>query len=188
MRRSQVYAGLITPLVAFTGIVTAAYINRSWWRLTENAISDLGKLGLPHNWILNLSLIATALLAIYYALGLLKLAENDVEKAGVWVFIFGLIFLAMIGLFPEGTTPHYYVSWAFFIVSAMGIAVTGVGFLLSGRERLGQLSEILVVVGASLALWAKAHYTGVAIAELIGALTIVTWHYAVLFSLINNVQ
>ncbi|WP_367884320.1 hypothetical protein [Thermococcus sp. JCM 11816] len=47
MKRSQLWAGLIAPLVAYSGILTAIYVNRSWWRLTDNAISDLGKLGLP---------------------------------------------------------------------------------------------------------------------------------------------
>ncbi len=116
MKRSQLLVGLIAPLVAYSGILTAIYVNRSWWKLTDNAISDLGKIGLPpHNWLLNVPLVITAVLAIYYALGLLDMAGNSIEKAGIWVLIAGFVFLALIGLFPEGTLPpHYYVSWGLF--------------------------------------------------------------------------
>lgn len=105
MKRSQLWAGLIAPLVAYSGILTAIYVNRSWWRLTDNAISDLGKLGLPNNWLLNVPLVITAVLAIYYALGVLDMARNSVEKAGIWVLIAGFVFLALIGIFQREHRP-----------------------------------------------------------------------------------
>ncbi|WP_297552281.1 DUF998 domain-containing protein, partial [Thermococcus sp.] len=125
MRKSQLLAGIFAPIVALTGIGTAILINRSWWRLTDNAISDLGKLGLPHNWVLNVSLIVSAIMAIYYAVGLVGEVSNTIEKLGVGVLIVGLAFLALIGLFPEGTSPHYYVSWGFFVFSSLGFLITG---------------------------------------------------------------
>ncbi|WP_297501446.1 DUF998 domain-containing protein [Thermococcus sp.] len=188
MRKSQLYAGVLAPIVAFCGIGIAAYINRSWWRLTENAISDLGKLGLPHNWVLNISLITTAILAIYYATGLLGRTRNGIERAGIWIFILGLIFLAAIGLFPEGTSPHYYVSWAFFITAGFGFLIAGVGALSSGDRAFGWFSAALFVTGWILAIWAKGHFRGVAVAELIGAVTITIWHYTLLLRVAKNIQ
>ncbi len=188
MKKSKLYAGLLAPLVAFTGIWVAAHINRSWWTLTNNAISDLGKLGLPYNWILNGSLVATAILGIYYATGLLGDAKNQVERTGIWIFVVALVFLGLIGLFPEGTSPHYYVSWAFFLISALGIAVTGVGFLISGEKKLCGFTLMLLAIGVPLAFWAKGHFQGVAVAELISAITIAIWHYGVLFSVARKVQ
>ncbi|WP_297518152.1 DUF998 domain-containing protein [Thermococcus sp.] len=188
MRKSQLYSGFLGPLVAFVGIWTAAYINRSWWRITENAISDLGRVGLPNNWVLNISLITTAVLIIYYAIGLFALLRNGVEKAGVVIFVLGLVFLALIGLFPEGTSPHYYVSWAFFITAGFGFLIAGVGALSSGKRAFGWFSAVLFVTGWVLAIWAKGHFRGVAVAELIGAVTITIWHYTLLLRVAKNIQ
>ncbi|WP_297417668.1 DUF998 domain-containing protein [Thermococcus sp.] len=188
MRKSQLYSGFLGPLVAFVGIWTAAYINRSWWRITENAISDLGRVGLPNNWVLNISLITTAVLIIYYAIGLFALLRNGVEKAGVVIFVLGLVFLALIGFFPEGTSPHYYVSWAFFVTTSVGLLVAGLGMGLSGRRGLATFTVVIFTLGWILGLWAKGHYHGVAVAESIGAVTFALWHYAVLFSFAKDIQ
>ncbi len=180
MKRSQFWAGLIAPLIAYSGILTAIYVNRSWWRLTDNAISDLGKLGLQYNWFLNVPLVITAVLAIYYAVGLLKKARNGVEKAGVWVLIAGFIFLALIGIFPEGTSPHYYVSWAFFITAGSGLLIAGVGLGLAGDRKILYFTLILFVLAWILAFWAMRTFKGVAIPEFIGAIAITVWHYTIL--------
>ncbi len=181
MRKGQLLAGILAPQIALAGIGTAIFINRSWWRLTDNAISDLGRLGLPNNWVLNVSLIVSALLAIYYAVGLIGEANNTVERTGTGIFILGLIFLALIGLFPEGTSPHYYVSWGFFVFSSLGFLVTGVGMGLSGEKGLAVFSIVLFTVGWTLALWAKNNFPGIAPAEFVGVFGIIIWHYTVMW-------
>ena len=188
MKRLRLVSGFMAPIMAFLGIGVAIYINRSWWRFTENALSDLGKLGLTHNWVFNASLVITAVLGVYYATGLLERAENAIERAGLWIFIAGLAFLAMIGLFPEGTAPHYYVSWAFFLVSAAGMAVLGTGFILSRKKNLGVTTFAILAAGIPLAFWAKGHFKGVAVAETIGAVSIALWHYVVLLTLARKDQ
>ena len=188
MRKSRLYAGLLAPVVAFLGIVTAAYLNRSWWRFTENSLSDLGRLGLPHNWIFSGALVLTAVLALYYAWGLWETASNAAEKTGAATFIVGLLFLMAIGLFPEGTSPHYYVSWGFFLASAAGIAIFGAGFILSGKKKLGLATFVLLAAGIPLTFWAKGHFTGVAVAETVGAMSIALWHYSVLLTLAKTNQ
>ncbi len=181
MRKSQLLAGIFAPIVALTGIGTAILINRSWWRLTDNAISDLGKLGLPHNWVLNVSLVVSAIMAIYYAVGLVGEVSNTVEKLGVGVLIVGLAFLALIGLFPEGTSPHYYVSWGFFVFSSLGFLITGIGMGLSGEKELAVFSIALFTVGWTLALWAKKSFPGIAPAEFVGVFGVIAWHYTVMW-------
>ena len=181
MRKGQLLAGILAPQIALAGIGTAIFINRSWWRLTDNAISDLGRLGLPNNWVLNVSLIVSALLAIYYAVGLVREVNNTIERTGTGIFILGLIFLALIGLFPEGTGPHYYVSWGFFIFTSIGFLVTGVGMGLSGEKGLAVFSIVLFTVGWTLALWAKNSFPGIAPAEFVGVFGIIIWHYTVMW-------
>ncbi|WP_048147995.1 DUF998 domain-containing protein [Palaeococcus ferrophilus] len=182
MRRSQLYAGLTAPLVSFSGIALAILVNRSWWSLTDNAISDLGRVGLPHNWLLNLPLILTALLGIYYAIGLLGEMRNRVEKAGVGVFTLGLVFLALIGAFPEGTSPHYTVSWGFFLFASLGYLIIGLGLWMEGHRNIGTFTVLLFITEVLLTRWAFGTFRGIAIPEFIAALSVVTWHYTTLAS------
>jgi len=181
MRKSQLLAGIFAPIVALTGIGTAIFINRSWWRLTQNAISDLGRLGLHHNWVLNVSLVVSAVLGIYYSYGLMKETRNVVERVGIGTFILGLVFLALIGIFPEGTSPHYYVSWGFFIFASLGFLVAGIGMGLSGEKGLALFSVALFAVGWTLALWAKNSFPGIAPAEFVGVFGVISWHYTVMW-------
>ena len=179
MRQSQIWAGLIAPLIAYSGILTAIYVNRSWWRLTDNAISDLGKVGLQYNWLLNIPLILTAVLTIYYAVGMLGRARNKVEKAGILAMIAGFVFLALIGIFPEGTSPHYYVSWGFFLTTGVGLLMVGVGMGIEGDRKILYFTVTLFILAWILAIWAMRTFKGVAIPEFIGAIAMTIWYCAV---------
>ena len=181
MRKEQLYAGVLAPIVALTGIGTAIELNRSWWHVTENAISDLGRVGLPHNWVLNSSLVVSSILAIYYSAGLLREARNSVERAGIGIFIVGLVFLALIGIFPEGTWPHYYVSWGFFVSASVGFLIAGLGAGLSGDRSIALFTVVVFTAGWILALWAMRHFRGVAVAEFVGVFGMIIWHYTVMW-------
>jgi len=186
MKRSQQLAGLGAPLVGLGGIFTAIFIHRSWWSLTDNAISDLGKVNLPYNWVMNVSLVVAAILGIYYAIGLFKEAKHPTMKLGICIFILGLVFLAGIGIFPEGTSPHYYVSWGFFITASLGIMVAGIGLYLGGEKQLGVITAIILVFSWILALWAMKVFKGVAVSEFIGIFGMITWHYMVLAKILKE--
>ena len=187
MKKSQLYAGILAPVVALAGIGVGVFLNRSWWHLTENAISDLGRLGLRYNWVLNVSLVISAVLAIYYAIGLLGEVKNLIEKAGIVIFIVGLGFLALIGIFPEGTSPHYYVSWGFFVFSSLGLLIAGIGIGLSGEKGLAVFTVALFITGWVLATWARNHFAGVAPAEFVGVFGIVAWHYTLIWKRFTKV-
>ncbi|AHF80471.1 DUF998 domain-containing protein [Thermococcus paralvinellae] len=186
MRKSQQLAGLCAPFIGLGGIFTAIFIHRSWWSLTENAISDLGKVGLPYNWVMNVPIVVAAVLGIYYALGLFKEAKHPTIKLGIGIFILGLVFLAGIGIFPEGTSPHYYVSWGFFITASLGIMVAGIGLYLEGEKQLGIITVIIFVLSWIFGFWAMRVFNGVAISEFIGIFGIVIWHYMVLAKILKK--
>lgn len=107
-------------------------------------------------------------------------------KFGIWIFILGLVFLAGIGIFPEGTSPHYYVSWGFFITASLGIMVAGVGLYLGGEKQLGIITAIIFVLSWVLGLWAMEVFKGVAVSEFIGIFGILTWHYMVLAKILKK--
>ncbi len=180
MKKFQLYAGFLAPLVALTGIGTAAYINRSWWRITENAISDMGRVGLPYNWVMDSAFVIASILGVYCTLALLKGLKNPVQKAGIGTFTAGLFFLGLIGLFPEGTSPHYYVSWAFFVTAGFGILITGIGFYIEKNRTFGAFSITLFVLAWLLSTAAMRAFKGVAVSESIGTFGIVTWYYVLL--------
>ena len=184
MRRSHLIAGFLSPVVGLSGVFVAIVIHRSWWRVTENAISDLGRVGLSYNWVMNLGLILSAVLGLYYVSGLWRELKGTLQRIGVAVFAVGLVFLAGIGLFPEGTSPHYYVSWGFFVTASLGMLLIGIGLYTSGKRSFGVLTFLLFAGGWALALWAKTHFRGVAVAEFVGVFGIVIWHYALLRNLV----
>ncbi|WP_456321903.1 DUF998 domain-containing protein [Palaeococcus sp. (in: euryarchaeotes)] len=176
LRRSQRLAGICAPLIGLGGIFVAIIINRSWWSITDNAISDLGRVSLPYNWIMNISLIIAALLGIYYATALFE-GMNNIGKLGIGIFIMGLAFLGLIGIFPEGTGPHYHVSVGFFVSCSVGMLIAGIGFYIEGDKPFGSFTTLLFIIGWLLAFLAMRRFRGVAIPEFIGIFIIVGWHY-----------
>ncbi len=180
MEKNRYLAGVFSPIIALGGVGAAIILNRSWWRITENAISDLGKVGLPHNWVMNSAFVIASALGIYYALGSLRELKNFVQKLGVGIFGAGLLFLALIGIFPEGTSPHYYVSWAFFITASLGMLITGIGFYVEEDRKFGAFTVILFLIAWFLSMEAMRTFKGVAVPEFIGAFGIATWHYTLL--------
>ena len=183
MKRWQIYSGLLSPLIGLGGVLTAIIINRSWWSITDNAISDMGRVGLRHNWVMNSALIIAAILGIYYASGLLMELKSSLQKLGAGIFILGLFSLMAIGLFPEGTSPHYYVSWAFFVMAGLGMLITGIGFYMKGDRNFGAFTAALFVIAWFLAATAMKTFRGVAVSEFIGIFGIVIWHYALFMRL-----
>ncbi|WP_430515208.1 DUF998 domain-containing protein [Pyrococcus woesei] len=186
MRKDQFFAGVIGPIIAYLGILSAIYVQRSWWRLTENAISDLGKIGLQYNWLLNVPLVITAALLIYYGIGLLSHLTTKIERIGGVIFILGIVFLALIGIFPEGMSPHYYVSWAFFITTSIGMLITGIGIGLARNKTILHLTVGIFVVGWILGIISMKTFKGVAIPEFIGAISFTLWHYIVLLKIVKS--
>jgi len=181
MRTSQKLSGLFAPLVGVAGLAAAVMVNRDWWRVTENAISDMGRVGLRYSYVLNIPIVVTAVLMLYYELGLLAEVGGRIEKVGVGVFAAGIGFLALIGLFPEGTSLHYPVSWAFFMLASAGILIAGVGGCLGGSKAFGAASIAIFVAGWILGAWALTTFKGVAPAELVGISAVLAWHYLGLY-------
>ncbi|NJE10586.1 DUF998 domain-containing protein [Thermococcus sp. MAR1] len=185
MKKGQLWAGILSPPIALGGIGVAIMINRPWWRLTDNAISDLGKVGLPYSWVMNVPLFISAILAIYYAVGLFDEVKNTVFRLGIALFIIGLAFLAGVALFPEGTEPHYHVSWGFFLAGSVGYLITGAGLWLEGMRKFGAFTVLLFTAEVLLARWAFNTFSGVAIAEFIGIFAMVIWHYSLMGTLLK---
>ncbi len=174
--------GFLGPIISFAGIGAAIYIHRDWWRVTQNAISDLGAVGVPHNYVLNLSLITGGILAMVGAIFLLREMNGRITKTGTEIFVISLAFLTMIGLFPEKTPPHGFVSHMFFYLGIIGLQVAGCGGYWEGEFSKGASAAMVLItmLGASAAVVALAIFPGIAVAEFIGAGTIIGAYFIAL--------
>jgi len=173
------YSGIIGPLIAFVGIALAIFVNRDWWSLTNNAISDLGHINREYNYILNISLMLSATVTfpsiIYYAKSALE-NRKFVLLSGLILFAMAIVGLFLIGVFPEGSSLHGKVSYFFFYGGTFSMLIIGIGL---GVEKclLGHIIVIIIIVEIILAEYALMVFNGVAISEFIAAISIVSSYY-----------
>ncbi|MHC1625107.1 MAG: DUF998 domain-containing protein [Methermicoccaceae archaeon] len=173
-------SGFIAPVVAFVGI-TLAIATHPWFSFTENAISDLGALYVEGNYILNISLFVSGILATVFAYGLTEEQRTKLGRFGAILFMMGTISLAMIGLFPEDfkIPIHFIVSVSFFAFAGLGILAMGIA---DERRWFRAFSILLFSSALMFAMMSMDLFTGVAIPELIGAVAITIWVYVYLLS------
>lgn len=172
------YAGILAPIVAFTFIGLAILTHPSF-TFQHNALSDLGNPHVELSWIFNSGLIIAGILGLIFAIGLFERTQGA-ERVGALIFAVAMIFLSMIGIFPEGTAMHYPCSVSFYLISALVITLYGVVWALEPARRLyGIAFIIMVVTGFVIAL--VPHWDGIAIPETAGAIIIFLWVYTVIW-------
>ncbi len=177
--------GIAGPLIAFFGIAVAVWINRDWWSITDNAISDLGRLGLEYNYVLNLSLIISGLITLYSSFYVVRNLKDYISMSGMILFVLSLIGLTLIGIFPEGTSLHGVVSYIFFYGGTFAMLIGGIGLSIQ-KIRVGWIIVSIIIVEIVLAEISLGIFRGVAIPELIAALGIVSSYYLILISVPLN--
>ncbi|WP_054842423.1 DUF998 domain-containing protein [Vulcanisaeta distributa] len=146
------YTGIIAAVLAWLFIAISISVN-PWFVFTKNAFSDLGGPYATDPWIYNYGLIITSVFVDLYSINLLLVSRNKVEDfASAFVFIAGL-FLALIGIYHEGTRPHVFVSTWFFTQMDMALITWGgIGSLMAKDRRLGLFSLLLGVMSPVIAL------------------------------------
>lgn len=106
--------GILTPIVAFTGIflAVASYPQFSW---TGNALSDLGVVEGVTAVLLNFSLVISGILALISASGFfIFLRDYVLGRIGVVMFVLAALALIAIGTFPENVKPTHLCLWSSF--------------------------------------------------------------------------
>jgi len=144
-----------------------------WFVFTRNAFSDLGGPHATNPWIYNYGLVITSIFVDLYSIELLLISRNKIESfASAFVFIAG-IFLALIGIYHEGTEPHVFVSTWFFIQMDMALITWGMGSLITKDKSFGLFTLLLGIIAPIIALlvpWPSA-----ATEEAYGILIIDIW-------------
>jgi hypothetical membrane protein len=174
--------GIVVPIVAFT-FIGLSILTYPQFSLTNNALSDLGVVPGVTATLFNFGLFASGLMSLWFAIGLYNfLSEKVLGKLGATVF--GAVGLALegIGWAPEGTNVfnfpwHYFFSVTFFTLMPIALLVI-VGYFLTTRQKELSLFTLLtaLVAAAPWVLYFLVRYVpGVAIPELISALTASVW-------------
>jgi len=164
--------GVVGVILAWVVIYLAIHRN-PWFIFTEHAFSDLGGPMANDPGLFNVGLIVLGGLFSLYALVLLQDAINKVETAGGSFALLAGIFLALIGVYPSGSTPHTFVSLWFFVQADIAITAWGFGILLSGWDRFGAVVTGIGVLGPMIAV--AATWPSIAVVEAYGIALIDVW-------------
>ncbi|MGQ4555968.1 DUF998 domain-containing protein [Halobellus sp. GM3] len=117
MREAR-HAGPAGAVVA-AGAVFAATLRSSTFSWTDSALSDLGVA--PETALLfNGGLVAGGIVGGAYALAL---REDDPTVAVG--YLLSIAAMALVGIFPAGTAPHFPVAVAFFVLATATVTADG---------------------------------------------------------------
>jgi len=179
MLRIAGLCGIAAPAVALSCIFLAISLSpRFIWSV--NALSDLGIMEAA--WIFNSGLIVAGMLSVIFGVGLwMVFKEQTVGRAGVVLFFIGVFALFSIGVFSEAAGAiHGYFSVAFFVLFPLSLFLLGASATVAGSRKFGYFTIGAGIVAAIP--WAFS-WDGVAIPELISALTASAWSVAQGFKL-----
>ncbi|ELZ26315.1 hypothetical protein C474_21501 [Halogeometricum pallidum JCM 14848] len=160
-------AGPLGAVVALAGIAVAVALSPSFsW--TASALSDLGvdpRTSLPFNG----GLLVGGCLALGYVPAL-----RDASRTVAATYALCAVAMAGVGAFPSDQPLHYPAAVSFFVLLAATLALDG------ARRRTtatGRVSLLLAVVSvAAWPLWGLSGLgPGIAVPELVGALSLAAW-------------
>ena len=182
--------GVLSPIIAYSGIIIAIFLNLDWFSWTENALSDLGhygNLGL-RAFVFNSGLFISGLFALIFCLAFYyqerELFKND--KIGGYLIIIGVIafFIAVlalvgIGIFSEDFNPiHRLVSEIFFTSIPFAMWFFGGAFYRRADLKVMGLFALLVgtIAGITWISYFIFHFvSGVAIPEAVSSIAVSMW-------------
>ncbi|WP_188596377.1 DUF998 domain-containing protein [Thermocladium modestius] len=151
------FAGLAAAALAWVVILASIALN-PWFVFVRNAFSDLGGPHANYPWVYNYGLIGVAVLTFLFSAYLLSTSRNKVEAAGASYISVAAVFLALIGVFHEGTYPHVFVSLWFFVQFDLAIMAWSIGAAMAG-DRAGWPLFLLgaaAPIPAALLRWPSA--------------------------------
>ena len=171
--------GIFATIAIFAAWVTIllSMILNPWFRITSGALSDLGGGNLILNghpsptdpWVYNYGLILTGIFIAAFAAFSSKAVDNKIENAGLSFFIISGLFLALIGIYHEGTYPHDFVSIWFFVLSSISFFTIGISLVFHFRKY--GVFMILFLISA-WNVYSLIHWQSTAEDEIFGILVI----------------
>ena len=164
-----VASGLLASVLAWIFILLSIHYN-PWFSLTKNAFSDLGGPNANLPWIFNYGLITTGVISVIFSTCIVHGSRNKLECVAGAFMLVASIFLMLIGIFPEGTKHHTFVSLWFFIQADMAIITWGI-------SRIGRIENVLSLtaglLGPLIAVFVR--WPSIATLEAFGIIIIDIW-------------
>jgi hypothetical membrane protein len=181
MQKIAGLCGIICPLASFSFIALAISDSLSWFRWTDNALSDLAgtQATVTAAALFNSGLIIGGFLSMIFAVGLMQvLRKRTPGLIGNFIFLLAGISLFAIGVFPETAGRiHTYVSVAFFTLFPISLFLIGTSMVSEQSERILGYATILfgmfAVISAAPIILARVDDVG--IHELLAALSDSVW-------------
>lgn len=176
-RKVAAITGISVIIFAWIVIGLSAYLN-PWFNPTQGALSDLGG-GNPtanghpapaYPYVYNYGLIITGILIMILSSLAISLSSNKVETVGESFFIIAGLFLALIGIYHEGTYPHDFVSIWFFMIATASYFVIGASMILGKARKYG--ISLLVAVPMAWVIYAIVPWQSTAEDEIFGVIVI----------------
>ncbi len=133
-------------------VIAAAWLlNRDWFSPLHGAFSDLGSSRASHPYVFNMGLVAVAALLALLARCLYRAAGSKPATVGAGYLGLAAVFLAQVGLFPEGTVFHNCVALWFFLLADAGLLLYSLESWRRGGCCLAALlSSAAMVPGATI--------------------------------------
>jgi len=117
------------------------------------------------------------------------LSENALGRISALILALAALALIAVGIFPESVKPtHYYVSVAFFVLLLLSMLFMGAAFLRVSRMKVGLFAFLTVAVATVVWIiqFLRPFVSGVAIPEIISALSASMWSIALGFRMLKH--
>jgi len=162
------------------GILTLiiAMISNPWFNPFKGALSDMGRIGLKTAWIFNTGLLISSIVASLYTVCLLMSFRHPAMHLAAGIYLVSVGHLFLIALFPEGTRPHEFISYEFFLMMFVTYLTYTVSLWLERLKMHSLLSFLAFVLGFSLS--ASLKWPSTAILELFN-ISIMGYWFGVMF-------
>ncbi|ALL00810.1 hypothetical protein Pyrde_0760 [Pyrodictium delaneyi] len=133
-------------------VIAFSWSLNPWFDPLRGAFSDLGSPRAHLPWVFNLGMIVSGLLVMLLGLTVYRVSVLRLEAAGAALLSEAGVFLALVGMFPEGTKPHSFVAAWFFLQLYTSYVVLGMALYRRGLEKRGRALALIGVLAPLLAV------------------------------------
>ncbi len=168
IKEVSAYLSVFLPVIFLLGLVVVLSRN-PWFSFTNNALSDMGSLKNPERWYFNGFLMVFAVVGFIAAFGAFKSGLS-------YLMPLAMASLFIVGVFPEELPYHTPSAVLFYVLALADIVIIGVKLGRSGAfvGYLWSIVSVLTFLSMRYLVRARA-FRGLAIPEMVGAVTILGW-------------
>ena len=178
------YLGIISYVMGAVTIGAAIAVN-PWFNVWTDALSDMGRVGLSTAWVFNTGLMITAIVSMAYVACLIKVFKKPLTHLAAGVYLVGAANLFLVGAFPEGTKPHWTVSYEFFLLMLFTYLLNAPALWLEGLRKHAVINLMLFIIG--LGGSAVINWPSIATLELYNIALMGVW-YVTMFHAVKSVK